>query len=640
MRLHLYIILLLSYFTAFSQNNTPFLYAKLKANNLLSKPNQQIKGIGKSCYLSKKAKQRNFKSKSGIERIVKVYYDKSLTAKEAQRFLLETNEYEYVTPSPTAHPLFIPNDPFAADNFSNSRDGQTPLYTHSFWDAWDIEQGDSNIVIAIIDGGVNFEHEDLIHSFKTNLNDPVNGINDDDNWFSDTSYKMTDDYRGWDVSDWDNDPSNPPGVTHGTEVTGIASATPNNGVGISGTGYYSKFVHYKVASNNDPYNYNTGYEGAIIAAENGADIINLSWGAEASVLEGFLPLINDALTYITEDLGVTVIAAAGNSGQNEAYYPASHPGVISVTGIREDNTKQNLSTYNNTVNISACGWFAKTTLGNTTTDYSNATGTSIASPVVSGAAALLKSKYPNFTSKQINKQLIVSGDIIDTIAYNMPFQYKIGRKLNPFKALSDTTLPGIQLTDIDSSFTVNMNGDNVNISFDLINYLSPLQNGSIELISLAPEFLTTTSPLLIPSLATFENNNYIDAFSISTPSLSDTVTIDFVLKVKESDFIDFLPFSINFYPDLISSTPEFLTNEVISISPNPNNGSFSINLSQSENVETISIYNTAGIFMKTFNIQKNGNRIPVELNHFSEKGLYLLHITTSNGFFTEKIWIQ
>lgn len=622
------------------------LYAKLKqeTNTVQQKPSAVNPiGITKATALSTRYSSKTGKplapSTSGIERIYKIEFNGNFTPLEAAEILNNTGLYEYVSPCPIPKPLLVPNDPFASDQFSNPKDGQTPLYTHTFWQAWDIETGDTNVVIAVVDGGINFNHEDM-GNFKINANDPINGINDDGNYLSDTSLQLVDDYRGWDLGDWDNDPTAPAGSTHGTEVTGIVSAMPNNGIGTVGTGYNCKYVHYKVAKDSDPYSYDKGYDGLLLAAENGADVINLSWGATGDLIEPFLPVINDLITYIVDDLNVVVLAAAGNSGLEETWYPAAHPKVISVTGIRTDASKQGISTYDYSVDIAASGWFAKTPLGSSNSNYNNSTGTSVATPVVSGAAALLRSKFPSYTAKQVMEQLRVSGDIVDTLAINSAYQYKMGRKLNPYKALTDTTLPSIRLKSYTKEFTVNKNGDIITLSPEFINYLSSTQNTSIELLSLNPNYIVTSNTLTINTINHNQSISFTDAFSIATPATNDTVVLELLLKTTSPNLKDHEYFTITLFPDLVSSL-NTLQNQLISIAPNPSNGIVTINLLHQVEMESIHILSPLGKTEAVIALNETTNRLKINLNeHLSKKGIYFLNIYTSKGLFVEKILLN
>lgn len=339
------------------------------------------------------------------------------------------------------------------------------------------------------------------------------------------------------------------------------------------------------------------------------------------------------------DKDAVLIAAAGNSSKNEQYYPASHPDVISVTGIRTDDTKQGISTYDYAVDIAASGWFAKTTLGNTTNDYNSSTGTSIATPVVSGATALLRSKFPDYSSKQVMEKLRVTGDIIDTSAYNSPYQYKMGRKLNPYKALTDSTSPAIRITEKDTAFTVNPSGDNIDLSIVFTNFLAHKGNISAELIPQTPDYLTTENLLIIDTISTLEEISFSNAFNISTPSTSDTIAADFIIKYTSDNYTDYEHIAITFYPDVISSLSDESENKIISISPNPNNGDFMINLKTAELIQKIDLINTTGEIIEEFTLQTRTNRLPLELSN-KKTGLFILNITTNKGFYSEKIWIN
>lgn len=332
-----------------------------------------------------------------------------------------------------------------------------------------------------------FDHEDIQANLKYNHNDTIDGINNDNDSLQ--GEPLIDNDRGWDLADWDNDPSSPAGEDHGLRVAGVISATPDNNLGIAGAGFNTKYLPLKASPDNAPENLTSGYSGILYAAEHNCRVINVSWGS--TVYPG--PLYQEFIDYIVEEYDVVVVAAAGNSGKNEHYYPASFDQVISVTGIRADSTKQDLSTYNYNVDLCAVGWRTKTLRRFSTSSYGNEFGTSFAAPLVSATAALIAANQPTFTSHQIRKQLRVAALDIDTTAYNSPYQSQMGKLLDPTRALTDYTIPGLDIYSIliPDSLTIPSYGRAIETEITLTNLLADANNVTIKIESLNNTFSFT-----------------------------------------------------------------------------------------------------------------------------------------------------
>lgn len=318
--------------------------------------------------------------------------------------------------------------------------------------AWNQSLGDSNVVVAVIDSGVDWHHPDLGGPHP----DKVNGALWT-NWaeyygspdVDDDSNGRIDDIRGWDfvniasslgwpdedVTIADNDPMDY--ESHGTNCSGCVAAITNNGVGIAGTAPGCKVM--AIRAGYLPNNETQGVvrmdfvsQGILYAVNNGADIINCSWGST-----DFLSMA--VSTAITE--GLLIVTAAGNENlESDPSFLSTHSGVLSVAATDQSDTRASFSNFGTWVELSAPGVGIYTTAYNKTTGestYASVSGTSFSSPIACGAAALLWSANPGMTATQIAQLLTGSCDNID--AKNPSYVGKLGAgRVNMLKALGDT----------------------------------------------------------------------------------------------------------------------------------------------------------------------------------------------------------
>lgn len=251
-------------------------------------------------------------------------------------------------------------------------------------EAWVTARG--NPLIAVLDTGIDDGHPDLLGKL-------VKGRNYMAAW-----------YEPWNWYDPDDDNG------HGTHVSGIAAAETDNSQGVAGVAWNSKVLAVKVcdAAGNCPID--TAAKGIKYAADKGARVINMSlrWDSGSSSLK-------DAVDYASAK-GALVVAAAGNDGDTAVNYPAAYTNVLSVGNTTSSDGRNSTSNYGSWVNIAAPGTGIISTMPtynvtlnnapyNYAQNYDSLSGTSMASPMVAGAAAVLWSKHPSWTAAQVRERL-------------------------------------------------------------------------------------------------------------------------------------------------------------------------------------------------------------------------------------------
>lgn len=472
-------------------------------------------------------KTKSNKNIVDLSLIYEINYSKKLDAVTVSNEFSQFDEVEYSVPHYIPKILETPNDPF---NITN----QYYLSNIKAYAAWDSCKGDSTIIIGISDTGTDFSHEDLIDNIAYNLNDPINGIDDDGDGFIDN-------FRGWDLGENDNNPqwneNNIAGAnSHGINVSGLADATTNNGVGISGVGYKCKYMPIKIS--NSYGSLTMAYESIVYAADHGCSVINCSWGGLSGNAFG-----QDIINYATFNKNCLVVAAAGNNGQltNDVLYPAAYDNVFCVAASNQQDLKWEHSCFGYHVDIIAPGESTYTTFPNNL--YSNGWGTSFAAPLVSGAIALLKSYYKNrYNALQLGEILRVTTDFIDTIGTNIQYAGMMGSgRLNIYRALTDTLPPSVRIDSV-KFYTNNGNsyfpGDTVKIFANFTNYLTNSKNLYVKINTLSSDVNMVIDSFYIGKLNELSDTNNIN--NILSLYLQPTISFDKKVEIKFTYYDDSL----------------------------------------------------------------------------------------------------
>ncbi len=302
--------------------------------------------------------------------------------------------------------------------------------------AWDLETGSADTIVAVIDTGVKYTHEDLAANMWKNSGEiPNNGVDDDGNGF-------VDDYYGYDFFFNDSDPLDENG--HGTHVAGIIGAVGNNGLGVTGVNWNVRLMAIKIY---DADGFGTtsamlvnAYDYIRLMRERGENIrvTNNSY-AGCDEACGYDQATKDALDAMG-DAGVLNVFAAGNDNRNVdnfPAYPASYtsPSILSVAASSRSDLRVGFSNYGiKSVDLAAPGFAILSTVY-TSENYGSKSGTSMSSPHVAGAAALLSSYNPQLSNASLKATLMNSVDILES--WNG--LVKTGGRLNVAKALKNQT---------------------------------------------------------------------------------------------------------------------------------------------------------------------------------------------------------
>ncbi|MFV2071344.1 MAG: S8 family serine peptidase [Thermoanaerobaculales bacterium] len=401
-----------------------------------------------------------------LTRIYRITLPDAADVRQAAKLLTADPAVEYAEPIPAHYSNETPDDPdFSRQSFLSQIMAEA---------AWDVHKGEDGaaVVVGISDTGVAWRHEDLVENIHQNLGedadgdgkvieqsggswvfdpDDINGIDDDGNGY-------TDDFVGWNFLNddrlQDNDPDDP--GSHGTHVAGLAAGRTDNAIGISSISWNVKILPTSASNSDSGNSLERALSTVVYLAENGADVINMSWGGE-----GTSQYQRDVIEY-ARGLGSLLVSSAGNDSTSVAQYPSSLPGVVSVASVSGTDRLASYSNFGISIDISAPGGAGFNGLRSTVppSNYGSKTGTSMASPVVAGVFALLKSVDPSWSNEQLVEQVLGTADSIDDVNVNFVGLLGEGR-INAFRTLTDqpaTSTPELRL-DVADMKVIDDNGD-------------------------------------------------------------------------------------------------------------------------------------------------------------------------------------
>jgi subtilisin family serine protease len=421
----------------------------------------------------------------------RVKLPKGLSVKDAIARLADSPEIESAQPNYIYHLLATSNDP-QLGNLYGMQKISAPL-------AWDLATGSANTVVAVIDTGIKYDHEDLAANMWRNPGEIWhNGIDDDGNGF-------VDDYYGYDFFYNDSDPLDENG--HGTHVAGTIGAVGNNNLGVVGVNWNVRLMAIKIYS---PAGTDTtsamlvnAYNYVRMMKNRGVNIrvTNNSYGG-CNEACGYDQATKDAIDALG-DAGILNVFAAGNSGQNletTPFYPASYmsPSILSVAASTSADARSGFSNFGSTsVDLAAPGSLILSTINTSTSSYATLSGTSMASPHAAGASALLASYNPNLSAASLKATLMNSVDVLS----EWNGVVKTGGRLNVARALQNQTV---------CSFALDRNAQSV-----------PTKGGYITVNITAPQNC---------DYAVKSNARWISPFSGDTSSGNRTLTFRVTLN--------------------------------------------------------------------------------------------------------------
>lgn len=476
------------------------------------------------------------KPSTDLSLIYQVHFSGGMTFSDAIRRVVESGVVVYAEPLYLHQMDYTPNDPQIGLQYQNAK---INLYT-----AWDVWKGDTNTVIGIVDSGTDWDHPDLAANIKYNYADPIDGIDNDGDGFIDN-------YRGWDVSENDNNPM-VAGSDHGSHVSGCADAVTDNSVGVAGPGFRCRFLPVKVALDASTTSIDNGYDGLVYAADHGVNVINCSWGRTGgpSMFE------QEVINYVTIDKDVLVLAAAGNNGLEQDHYPSSYDRVISVAATNSSDVKAGFSNFGYAVDVCAPGDQIYSTVYNDT--YTSYSGTSMASPIAAGCAAMIKSRWPAFHAEQVGEQLRITADNIYGVSGNTAFQYKLGKgRVNLYRAMTDSVSPGVVVDTMmisDGNDNVFVAGDTLDMTAVLKNLLRQTTNLTCTLTAAGTAVTILNSNYTAGVIATLDTaSNYAAPFRVVINATAGTNTeVRFRLTMNDGTWTDFYAFKLTVNVDYIN----------------------------------------------------------------------------------------
>lgn len=406
----------LSNFTTYRQNEILVRFNTTSSTNLNEISGKIHHQVGSTVL-------KEFNEVKGLQ-LVRI--SENIPLSEILRIYRQNENVIYAEPNYICKNQLIPNDAYYDFQWGLNRINATS--------AWNLTTGSSNVIIAVVDSGIDTNHPDLKGNLWINKGEiPDNNIDDDNNGYIDDIY-------GWNFESGNNNVTDDNG--HGTHVAGIIAASGNNTQGVSGVMWNATIMPLKFLDKNGDGYITDAVDAISYATKMGAFIINCSWGGSS---------YSKALKDIIEASTALVVCAAGNEVSSEDIdilpnYPASFnsSNIISVAAVDENNNLCYFSNYGtNSIDVAAPGALIYSTLPGS--KYGFMQGTSMATPYVSGLAGLIKSLYPELSALQVKYTIMNNVDSVASLAGKI----LTGGVINAYNSLNnvitDTAVPTVNV---------------------------------------------------------------------------------------------------------------------------------------------------------------------------------------------------
>jgi hypothetical protein len=496
-----------------------------------------------------------------VSHIALVRYTSSIPPEIAARKLSQVKDVEHCEPLPVSRLLGGTNDPLFSQQYYISLIKAT--------DAWDSLPQGSTIIVGIADTGIDTTHQDLRGQIWNNpgeigLDDQgvdlrFNKVDDDRNGY-------VDDWYGWDFvgSSGQNEDNSPlPGNPHGTHVGGIVAAVQNNAIGIAGVGKNIRLMPLKIGGDDQfSTSISRSADAILYAASMGASVINCSFGSPSSSFAD-IKVVQQATA-----LGSLIVAAAGNDGQDLAYYPAAYEQALSVAATDFSDRIAAFSNVHQSVDVCAPGVSILSTVP--TDRYEPYDGTSMASPVAAAVAAMVRLVHPEYSPAQVHATLKAACESIDYIN-----PYDIGLigsgRIQAARALSGAKLTWAAVTayafsdvDTDSVFEAR---DTLVVGLTIKNILGPLDSCHIRFSNGNSEVMPSLldSVLVIGPLEEGESRTIELALRVVLPS---NVPNDGVLRILAEVYNGALRINTSSLQTVVSPTYRTINGNDITVTVN------------------------------------------------------------------------
>ena len=437
----------------------------------------------------------------------------------------------------------LPNDPNFGWQWGLNNTGQTVYGAVGKSDAdidateaWSTVSSGKEILIAVIDTGVDYNHPDLQGRIWMNPGEvPANGVDDDQNGF-------VDDIRGWDFAGSsennpvaDNDPMDKDG--HGTHVAGIIAALRNNGMGIAGILSKAKIMVLKVEADDATTMNDFDIIGAVdYARAKGARIVNCSFGGETTS-----QLEYEAFERL-KSAGIIAVCAAGNDGLNldnpgaEKTFPAhyahstdpSYPPLNNLISVAASDQNDKLAVFSNygqnSVDVMAPGINIYSTCLNGT--YCFKQGTSMAAAHVTGIAGLILSRNPALTYTQVKSAILDHVDPLSAVADQLIY----GGRVNAFSALSSIRMPG----DLTGDGQIQL--DDLILGLQILSGMAPTFSSNVAADVSGDSRIGLEEVIFILQwMADLRGNSPPVLSKIGNKTIPETMTISFTISATDED---------------------------------------------------------------------------------------------------------